>query len=74
MKKATIEIRHLIPDEGKAIHKIDTDDYYFRPGGVYIGKDEPESNYVEVDMSEVPEEKRPDYKPLEPEEESGAEQ
>ncbi len=47
----TVEIRHLIPSQGKAIKNTVTGDFY--PEGIYLGKDENEANYIEVDSSEI---------------------
>lgn len=53
MKTETVEIRHLIPAEGKVIKRIDPEEWY--PEGVYLGKDEDINNYIEVDEGEMPE-------------------
>lgn len=52
MKTETVEIRHLIPAEGKVIKRIDPEEWY--PEGVYLGKDEDINNYIEVDEGEMP--------------------
>ena len=49
----TVILRHLVPAEGKVIKRIDPEEWY--PDGLYLGKDEDESNYIEVDASEMPE-------------------
>ena len=49
---ATVELRHLIPEEGKVIKRINPEEWY--PEGVYLGKDEDINNYIEVDESEMP--------------------
>lgn len=48
-----VVLRQLIPAEGKALRKIGTDEYY--PEGLYLGKEESPDNFVEVDVSDVPE-------------------
>lgn len=53
MKTETVEIRHIIPAEGKVIKRIDPEEWY--PEGVYLGKDEDINNYIEVDKGEIPE-------------------
>ncbi|MBR2108833.1 MAG: hypothetical protein IJ932_02645 [Ruminococcus sp.] len=52
MTTETVQIRHLLPSEGKVIKRLDPVEYY--RDGLYIGKDEDINNYIEVDASEAP--------------------
>ena len=52
MTTETVSIRHLIPDEGKVIKNKVTEEYY--PEGLYLAKGELKTNYIEVDISEMP--------------------
>lgn len=48
----TVILRYLTPSEGKALKNIVTEQYFKE--GIYLGKEEDENNYIEVDISEVP--------------------
>lgn len=68
----TVQVRHIIPAEEKAIKNTVTEQYY--PDGLYLAKGERASNYTEVDASEVPVPEPPENipdseSPLESEEE-----
>lgn len=52
MTTETVQVRHIIPAEGKAIKNTVTGEYF--PEGLYLAKGERASNYIEVDASEVP--------------------
>ena len=47
-----VTLRFLEPDEGKALHKINTNDYFTE--GIYLGKEEFPDSFVEVNLSDVP--------------------
>ena len=44
-------LRQLVPEQGKVIKNTITEEYY--PEGVYLGKDENENNYIEVEATEI---------------------
>ena len=50
-----VTLRHLMPAEGKALHKVGTEEYY--PEGLYLGKEELESNFEEIPLEDVPNDK-----------------
>ncbi len=51
MTTETVQVRHLIPAEGKAIKNTVTGEYFHK--GLYLAKGERASNYIEVDISEM---------------------
>ena len=62
MTTETVQIRHLIPDEGKVVKNTSTGEFF--PEGLYLAKGELKSNYVEVDASEMPETTPPESEEL----------
>lgn len=52
IKREEVILRQIIPAEGKVIKNIITEEYFTE--GLYLGKEEDENNYIEVDISEVP--------------------
>ena len=53
-----VTLRHLTPAEGKALHKIGTEEYF--PEGLYLGKEELESNFEEIPLEDVPKPEPPE--------------
>ena len=52
IEKKGVSLRRIIPNENKAIKNIVTNDYY--PDGLYLSIEANEEDFVEVDISEVP--------------------
>ena len=52
IKTENVTLRQLIPAEGKAIKNTVTEEYY--PEGLYLAKEADENDFIEVDLSEVP--------------------
>ena len=47
-----VTLRFLTPAEGKALHKIGTEEYY--PEGLYLAKEENPDNFEEIPLEDVP--------------------
>ena len=52
MTTDTVTNRHLIPVDGQVIKNKVTEEFY--PEGLYLAKGELKTNYIEVDISEMP--------------------
>ena len=53
-----VTLRHLTPAEGKAIHKIGTEEYF--PEGLYLAKEEIPDNFEEIPLEDVPGDEAPE--------------
>lgn len=49
-----VTLRKLVPAEGKALKNLVTGEYI--KDFIFLGKEEKQSNFIEVDLSEVPDE------------------